>query len=64
MQSESLQQKIARQRRLKRWLRVRNQLRLRYYHYEDAGKLNKATALIQKITDRVIQPCRECGQPR
>jgi hypothetical protein len=62
MKSETLQQKIDRQRRIRKWEDVRRRLRLKFYEYEDAGKGQKAAELVQAITDRILRPCRKCGR--
>jgi hypothetical protein len=59
---QTLQQKIDAQRRKRKWERIRNRLRLKYYEYEEAGKIDKAVALTEKITKRVLKPCKRCGR--
>ena len=50
---KTLEAKILEERRKRKWWKIRNRLRLKIFEHEDAGKLDKAQALIEKISRQV-----------
>jgi hypothetical protein len=59
---DSLEYKIIQNRRKKKWLKIIHRLRLNYFDYEDQGKGEKSMRLIEKISNKVLQPCNKCGR--
>lgn len=53
----TLAEKIEVQRRQRKYREIIRRMRLRYFEYEDAGKGDKAAALIEKIKANVLKPC-------